>query len=95
MEERGTFAEVSPDGEHVPAPPAHPILSGRQLAILSALARRDGDLAKMYEGGLAVLADRSNPDRLALSAHAFRELMEKLAKVLDVPTRANPGELPS
>lgn len=32
----------------------------------------------MYQGALQVLADEENSDRLALSAHGFRELMEKM-----------------
>lgn len=71
-------------------------LSGKQRVLYEALFERDKKLANetgkkladMYLGALRVLADEHNPDRLALAAHAMRELMEKLARYLDVPTKA-------
>lgn len=56
--------------------------SGQQLTLLAALETKDRDLAVMYKGGLYVLADSANPDRFSLCAHAMRELMEKLPRLL-------------
>ena len=64
------------------------VLSGQQRSLLTALERRNEALSTMYQGGLVVLSDLSNPDRHSLCAHAIRELMEKLPRFLEVPTRA-------
>lgn len=53
-------------------------LQGRQRRLFDALRAKDPKFASMYQGALQVLADEENPDRLALSAHGFRELMEKM-----------------
>ena len=53
-------------------------LSRKQEALRDALARVDPRLGRIYAGGLRVLEDDSNPDRLAQSAHSMRELMEKI-----------------
>ncbi len=39
----------------------------------------------MYLGATMVRNQSANPDTMALSAHGFRELMEKLPRLLDVP----------
>jgi len=44
----------------------------------------------MYLGGIQVMADRSNADRLALAAHAFRELMGQLANLYSGVERLTP-----
>jgi len=75
-------------------PGAQPlVLTGQQRALLQALKQKEAALAVMYRGGLIVLADVSNPDRFSLSAHAMRELMEKLPKYLDVSTKAQQERL--
>ncbi len=48
-----------------------------QDALYTSLARRSQKLARIYRGGLMVLADESNPCRYELAAHCFRELIEK------------------
>jgi len=80
-------------------------LSGKQRVLYDALCERDTQLtnepgkklADMYLGALRVLADEYNPDRLSLAAHGIRELLEKLARYLNVPTQtaAPPKTLPS
>jgi hypothetical protein len=70
-------------------------LKGPQLALERALAGMNADLARMYQGALVVLGDDSNPDRVALSAHGFRELMEKLPAYMDVAMPAHRGSLKS
>ena len=57
---------------------------GDQRDIFEALLGRDGRLAEMYVGALTALDDRSNPDRLAQSAHSLRELIEKIPEVVGV-----------
>jgi hypothetical protein len=78
-------------------------LSGKQRVLYDALCERDTQLANetgkkladMYLGALRALADEHNPDRLSLAAHGIRELMEKLARYLDVPTKtASPLKKP-
>lgn len=68
-------------------------LSGRQLALYRALGKKDIQLASMYLGALSVLKQTSNPDRLALSAHGLRELLEKLPRILDMPLEAKPPNM--
>lgn len=53
-------------------------LSGRQKELYRALCGHKERLGPIYAGGLRVLEDDSNPDRLAQSAHSMRELMEKI-----------------
>lgn len=45
----------------------------QQQRIHKRLAGIDPKLARMYEGGLRVLLDETNPERIALSAHSIRE----------------------
>ena len=45
----------------------------------------------MYLGALMVFDQGGNPDRLALAAHSFRELMEKLPRYIDVPAESSPS----
>lgn len=70
-----------------PLAPTQPelVLSGQQQALLAALRERDQQAEVMYAGALYVLRQTANPDRIALAAHALRELMEKLPEHLDVP----------
>ena len=55
-------------------------LSSRQEELYSALCGYGSHLGPIYAGGLRVLEDDSNPDRLAQSAHSMRELMEKFTE---------------
>lgn len=71
------------------------LLKAPQLALEKALDRMNPVLARMYLGALFVLADEANPDRIALSAHGFRELMEKLPAHMDVGMPAHAGSLTS
>jgi hypothetical protein len=48
-----------------------------QDALYTSLARRSEKLARIYRGGLLVLADERNPCRYELAAHCLRELIEK------------------
>ncbi|HEV2418033.1 MAG TPA: hypothetical protein VGX94_09520 [Terriglobia bacterium] len=48
-----------------------------QDALCASLARRSEKLARIYRGGLIVLADDKNPCRYELAAHCLRELIEK------------------
>src|ERR1017187_9723471 len=48
-------------------------LDPRQQLIFKRLTNLDPKLARMYEGGLRVLLDATNPERIALSAHSIRE----------------------
>lgn len=59
-------------------------LTGRQRVLYVELQKREGVLADMYNGARLVLEQEQNPDRLALAAHGFRELMEKLSRHLSV-----------
>ena len=87
-------AAESPTETHYDVPPHRGlVLSGQQSALLGALGRHNVQLGHMYLGGRSVLADRSNPDRFALCAHAMREAMEKLPEYLDVSTKAQKESL--
>ena len=54
-------------------------LNQTQQRILKRLADFDPRLARMYEGGLRVLLDASNPERIPLSAHSIRESTHHLS----------------
>ena len=69
------------------------VLSGQQRALYDALMEKDRRLANMYLGTLVVLSSNGNPDQLALAAHGLRELMEKAARSLNVPTEAHQEKL--
>lgn len=66
-------------------------LSGQQLVLYKALVKKNQLVAKMYLGALSVYQQNINPDRLALTAHGLRELMEKLPRHLDMPLAAQPS----
>src|SRR5258708_18607215 len=64
----------------------------RRERLLESLRARSARLADMYVAAWTVLNDRSNPDRIALAAHAMRELMEKGQRELAVSVKpATPG----
>ncbi|MEI7825284.1 MAG: hypothetical protein WCI01_08290 [Chlorobiaceae bacterium] len=68
-------------------------ISAQQLALIRTLDKLDESLSAMYQGGINVLVDTSNPDRFAQSAHSIRELMEKIPERLDVPVKAQKESL--
>src|SRR5438105_2713154 len=77
-------------------PPGDPLeLDPRQRELHAALHRKEPTLASMYAGGLLVMRQGPNPERLVLAAHSFRELMEKLPPSFDVPDPRGPRDLGS
>ncbi len=68
-------------------------LSGRQQLLYRALNEKSQEIAELYQSALRVLADGSNPGRLFLTAHAIREMADRLPKFLDLPTLAEQGRL--
>jgi hypothetical protein len=70
-------------------------LDPKQNKIWKAVFELDPDLAEIYRGALSVLSIDGQPDRMALSAHGIRELMEKIPKFLYVPIKANQESLKS
>lgn len=92
-----------PPSRRPPAPTEHdsddsqadskrwPRLSREQEELRDALARVDPRLGPTYVGGLRVLEDDSNPDRLAQAAHSMRELMEKIEERFAGPIRGGVG----
>jgi hypothetical protein len=56
------------------------------------LAEKRQELAAIYLGALWVHRQVENPDRLALSAHNIRELMEKLPRYINVPVLGDPAQ---
>lgn len=74
--------------------PAQPelVLTGQQRVLAAALREKDQQVETMYLGALHVFQQPANPDRLALAAHAVRELMEKLPEHLDVPSHDKPSK---
>jgi len=53
-------------------------LTTTQQEVSKRLRDIDADLSKMYLGGLRVLLDESNPDRIAQSSHSMREITNHL-----------------
>jgi len=73
----------------VDAQPAPLRLSQQQRDSYEALLEKDRTLARIYLGALLVLSCSDHPDRLALAAHALRELMEKIPSYVDVQMKAH------
>ena len=73
---RGTEEELESDVQPDPKRPVG--LAREQQRLHDALSERGEKLGAMYLGGLQVLEDTANPDRVAQSAHSMRELMEKI-----------------
>ena len=71
-----------------------PRLSREQEELRDALAHVGPRLGPIYVGGLRVLEDHSNPDRLAQSAHSMRELMEKMEERFSGPGAMGAGSVP-
>ena len=93
-----TLQEIRlPSPEEIPTPAdqdfddarSHPKLglrlSNEQEKLLRELCRLRNQLGAMYLGGLRVLEDEANPDRLAQSAHSMRELMDRIAELRETP----------
>ncbi|MHB8695423.1 MAG: hypothetical protein ACYDHH_29710 [Solirubrobacteraceae bacterium] len=54
-------------------------LTPRQESLREALAAQSAEAARLYVGGLRVLADQDNPTSLRLASTAMRELTDELA----------------
>lgn len=78
-------AEEDHESNVHPDPKRSVALSREQQRLHGALCERDEHLGAMYLGGLQVLRDPANPDRVAQSAHSMRELMEKFSEI-ELPT---------
>lgn len=76
---RGAEEEHETDVQPDPKPSV--ALSREQQRLHDALSERGERLGAMYLGGLQVLQDAANPDRVAQSAHSMRELMEKIVEL--------------
>jgi hypothetical protein len=69
------------------------VLTGIQLDLHNALVGEDPACAEYYRAAIATLNDETLPDRIAITAHSLRELMEKLPnegatdKAADLNTR--------
>lgn len=59
---------------------------GRRERIIAALEERAPSLVDLYKAGVALLEWNDVPAHAALVAHEFRELMDKLPRILDLPT---------
>jgi hypothetical protein len=66
-------------------------LTPRQREVFDALAENSDELASMYFGALAVLRQTHNPDRVPLSAHGLREVMEKAPQFLKITVSISTG----
>jgi len=62
----------------------------RRRDILSALQRTNMIMAKMYEGAIVVLQYSDIPNRIHLSAHSIRELIEKMPQYSNLPKISKP-----
>lgn len=62
-------------------------LEVHQRALMDDLYKRESSLGAMYHGALSVLADKENPDRLALAAHNIRELLNRLPDHMGVESK--------
>lgn len=78
-------AEEDHESNVHPDPKRSFALSREQQRLHRALCERDEQLGAMYLGGLQVLREPANPDRVAQSAHSMRELMEKIGES-ELPT---------
>ena len=88
-------AEDDYESDAQPDPKPAVALSREQQRLHDALSERGEKLGAMYLGGLQVLQDAANPDRVAQSAHSMRELMEKIVdpkRSLGLPAKVNEVE---
>ena len=73
----------APGAEAVGIPEQTPefALSREQRQLHNALRSYGEELGAMYLGGLRVLHETANSDRVAQAAHSMRELMEKIGEL--------------
>lgn len=55
-------------------------LSPRQSSIYKALKEKSQELSNIFGGGLRVLRENTNPERIFQSAHSLRELLDKIPR---------------
>lgn len=77
--------EAGPEEILTPLPSSENRLQDRQLALYRVLGKKNNKLGSIYMGAISAFKQEANPDRLAHVAHGFRELMEKLPRILDMP----------
>lgn len=65
----------------------------RENSLKKYFLHRSQRLHVIYAGACKVMRDAANPDRLALAAHGFRELMEKVFEDLQIQTPAQHRDL--
>lgn len=71
---------ATPDSHPPPESPRGSFsLTPRQASLREALAAQSAEAARLYVGGLRVLADEANPCSLRLASTAMRELIDELA----------------
>ena len=70
------------------AGPAHR-LSDLRRRLLEALNAAGEMLGNTYQSGLELLQREDLPDQVVIVAHEFRELMEKLPRVFDLPVQTS------
>ena len=83
--EHGAEADGAPDQTRQLA------LSRKQQQLHNALRSYGEELGAMYLGGLRVLHEAANPDRVAQSAHSMRELMEKIGELESANAAGSPS----
>ena len=76
-----TGSEHGPEADGAPDQTRQVVLSREQQQLHSALRSYGEELGAMYLGGLRVLCDTANPDRVAQSALSMRELMVKMGEL--------------
>src|SRR5262245_54745788 len=77
-----------PAAEAATDPPLDATLNGTQLEVHHELSRIDPQAARIYLGGIQVLAQRSNSTRFSLAAHSAREVIRTLTTRLGTPVAA-------
>lgn len=78
---------MSPGGEHSFE------MNGRQQLVRRSLAEKAAEIGDLYECALRALSDNANPCNFFLAAHAIRIMMDRLPRVLNLPTLAEQGRL--
>lgn len=85
---RVSVRRLGGDNDSIRDPDSHPpaespresfSLTPRQESLREALAAQSAEAARLYLGGLRVLADEDNPCSLRLASTAMRELIDELA----------------
>jgi hypothetical protein len=60
------------------------VLDSQQESLRKCLFEKDTGLAAIYYSAICVLKQYDNPDRLCLSAHNLRELMQMIPLIVDI-----------